>query len=82
MLITLKKAGRDGIGKAERVDGVAVDGALDAFDVDDDADDLKVVWWSERGEVGEREHLLGVGHLRDGFFGDEGDGVEGGGSRR
>ena len=30
----------------------------------------------ERGQIGEGEGLLGVGHLRDGFGGDEGDGVD------
>ena len=30
----------------------------------------------ERRQIGEGEHLLGVGHLRDGFCGDEGNGVD------
>ena len=43
VLVALEEAGGDGVGKSERVDAAAVDGALGAFDVDDDADDFEFV---------------------------------------
>ena len=80
VLIAFEEARGDGIGKAERVDATAIDGALRALDVDDDTDDFELVSCGgrrhERGQVGEGEDLFGVGHLRDGFGGDEGDGVD------
>ena len=66
MLVALEEAGRDGVGKADGIDAAAVDGALRSLDVDDDADDFELVG-GQRGQVGEGEHLLGVGHLRDGL---------------
>ena len=74
-LIALKEAGRDGVREAKRVDAAAVDGAFHALGVDDDADDFKLVVREGR-QVGERERLLGVGHLRNSFRGDEGDSVD------
>ncbi len=58
VLVALEEAGRDGVGEAEGVDAAAVDGALHALDVDDDADDFECVRIGrrgERGQVGEGE---------------------------
>ena len=65
-MVALEEAGRNGVRKADGIDAAAVDGALRSLDVDDDADDFKLVG-CQRRQIGEGEDLLGVGHLRDGL---------------
>ena len=66
-----KKGRRNRIREAERAHGLGGDGALRAFFVDHDADDLDVI-----GRIEFFENVFGVGHLRDGVGRDERDGVD------
>jgi hypothetical protein len=65
-LVAIKELRRDGVREADGRDAAGVHGALGTLGVDDDADDLDLF-----GSVEVFEDELGVGHLRDGGFGDE-----------
>ena len=71
MLIAAEELRRNGVRKSEGADGTGADGALGAFAIDDDADDLNV-----RRRFEQFENLLGVGHLRNGCGRDEADCID------
>ena len=71
VLIFAQKGLRDGTGIAERGHGPGGNGAVRAFLVHYDADDLDVI---RRPEL--LEYLFAVGHLRHGLWRDEAHGVD------